>query len=153
MRKASFKVDENWHSRFAMITRSFVEEFCLKMRRNAWALYLALGTFYNLKQRRSFPSLQMLEAVCPVTRFSRSRALRELIDLGLVEVWGERSGRRRRTFYRLPHVDAKGHHTAERQQPTSEEIDELETEGALPVEYEWARRAYVKSSRRVSLYR
>jgi hypothetical protein len=153
VQKLSFKVDDKWHDRFALITRGFIEEFCLKMGRNAWVLYLALGTFYNLAQRRSFPNLQMLEAVCPLTRSARSRALRELTDLGLVEVWGEKFRRKRRTFYRLLHVDAKGHHTAERHQPTSEEIDELETEGALPAEYEWAKRAYAKSGRSVSLCR
>jgi hypothetical protein len=153
MRKSSFNVDDNWHSRFVMISRGFVEEFCFKMRLNAWVLYLALGTFYNLSQRRSFPNLEMLEAVCPLTRSARSRALRELIDLGLVEVWGERLKRKRRTFYRLVHVDAKGHHTAERQQLTLEEIAELDTTGKLPAEYEWAKRAYAKSRRRVFLHR
>jgi len=136
-----------------MISRGFVEEFSLKMSRNAWVLYLALGTFYSLPQQRSFPTLELLFAVCPLSRFSRSRALCELADLGLVEVWGKRQGRTRRTFYRLLHVDAKGHHLAEVQQPRAEELLSWEAEGMLPPDFMWAQSAYVKPVKRVSLCR
>jgi len=132
-----------------MVTRGFNEEFCLKMSRNALVLYMALGTFYNRNQHRAFPTLEMLEAACPLSRFSRSRALGELHDLGLVEVWGEKHRRRRLTFYRLLHVDAGGHHVAERQQPTVDELRKWAAVGALSPEYDWMQRAYVKSRRGV----
>jgi hypothetical protein len=79
-----------WPNWFAMITRGFVEEYSLELKRNEWALYLALATFYNLPQRRSFPTLQMLEQLVPIDRYGRSRALKRLTALGLVEVWSER---------------------------------------------------------------
>ncbi len=145
----TFKQGEWWQSGFAMVTRGFIEEFCFAMSRNAWILYLALATFYNLSQRRSFPTNAMLFAVCSLSRFSRSRALRQLLDLGLVEVWGEKRGRRRRTFYRLLHVDAGGHHVARRQQHTFDELREWAAEGRLPPGYGWVQRAYVKSGGRV----
>ncbi|HEV2492292.1 MAG TPA: hypothetical protein VG204_04385 [Terriglobia bacterium] len=147
--RTPWAVDPNWHNRFVMVTRGFLEEFSLKMSRNAWVLYLALGTFYHLYQQRSFPKLEMLEAVCPLSKFSRSRALRELVDLGLVEVWGEQRGRKRRTFYRLLHVDAKGHHVAKVEQPTYEDIYERLAQGALSPGYEWVQRAYLKTVQEV----
>jgi hypothetical protein len=144
VRKSSFQVDENWEKRFAMVTRGFIEEFCFSLSLNAWVLYLTLATFYNLQQKRSFPTLEMLEATCPLSRFSRSRALRTLFGLGLVEVWGEKRGRRRRTFYRLLHADAGGHHMAQCQQPTFNELREWASKSTLPPEYDWVQRAYVK---------
>lgn len=149
VRAANFKIDPMFHERFAMITRGFIEEFSLGMSRNAWGLYLTLATFYNLNQQRSFPTLKMLEAVCPLSRFSRSRALRELTDLGLVEVWGEKLGRKRRTFYRLLHVDAKGHHMAQVQQLSCEDLYERRAEGLLSPGYDLLDRAYLKTGREV----
>jgi len=149
VRVSNFKIDPMWHDRFAMITRGFVEEFSLKMSRNAWVFYLALATFYNRDQQRAFPNAEMLFAVLPLSRFARCRALRELVDLGLVEVWGEKRGRRRRTFYRLPRADTKGHHMAQVQQATCEELLAWEVEGTLPPGSAWVQRAYLKSGRRV----
>lgn len=149
MRGPGFKEDDKWQLRFAMITRGFVEEFAFAMSRNAWVLYLALATFYNFSQQRSFPKLEMLEAVCPLSRSSRSRGLRELVNLGLVEVWGERRGRRRRTFYRLLNVDARGHHLAQVQQVSGGELMNWTLKGSIPPDYEWVQRAYLKSWRRV----
>jgi hypothetical protein len=137
-------VDEKWHQRFGMITRCFVAEFCLTLTRNEWVLYLTLATFYNPSQRRSFPRLKDIEAVCPLGAPARSRALSGLKKHGLVEVWGERTGRRKRTFYRLLHAGTKGHHLAEQQQPTGEELQERERKGKLGEDYEWVRTAYRK---------
>ena len=153
MRAANFKIDHMFHDRFAMITRGFVEEFSLRMSRNAWVLYLALATFYNREQQRAFPTAEMLFAVVPLTRSSRSRALRELLDLQLVEVWGQRQRRRRRTFYRLLHVDRQGHHLMQAQQPTCDQLQAWKAEGALPRDFEWVRQAYLKSEKRVSVCR
>jgi hypothetical protein len=149
VRGRGFKVDEKWHERFAMITRGFVEEFSLRMSRNAWVLYIALGTFYNRNQQRAFPNLKMLFAVLPLSRYARCRALRELVDLGLVEVWGARRGRKRQTFYRLPYVDATGHHMSQVQQPTCEQLLAAYAEDCLPPEYDWVRQAYLKSRKGV----
>lgn len=149
MRVSSFKIDPMWHDRFAMITRGFIEEFSLRMSRNAWVLYLALATFYNRKQQRSFPSPEMLFAVAPLSRFARCRALRELVALGLVEVWGQKRRRRRLTFFRLIHADAKGHHMAQVQQATCEELIAREVEGTLPPGSAWVKQAYLKSRRKV----
>lgn len=149
MRVSAFKIDPNWDEWFALITRGFLTEFAFAMSRNAWVLYLTLATFYNRRQARAFPTLERIETVCPLGRFSRSRALRELRKLGLVEVWAERRGRRRRTFYRLLHADAKGHHKAQLQQATCEEIFERAVKGVLPPGYEWVQRAHLKSGRSV----
>jgi DNA-binding transcriptional ArsR family regulator len=146
-----FKVDEKWQQHFGMITRGFVEEFGFALSRNAWVLYLALATFYNIQQQRAFPNLEMLYAVCPLSKSSRSRALGELFEHGLVEVWSERLGRRRRTFYRLPHVDAKGHHLAEVQQPRWEDLLRQELEHTLPEQFAWVHSATLKSGPRVSV--
>lgn len=145
VRASGFKVDEKWHERFAMVTRGFVEEFSLKMSRNAWALYLALATFYNRNQQRAFPNLEMVFAVLPLSRYARCRALRELVNLGLVEVWGARRGRKWRTFYRFPHADTTGHHMAGVQQPTCEELLAWDAEGRLPPGHAWVQQAYLKS--------
>ena len=140
-----FKVDAKWNDRFVLITRSFITEFCLSMSRNAWILYVSISTFYNISQERAFPKLEMLEAVCPLSRWSRSRALLELLNLRLVEVWGEKVGRRRRTFYRLLQVNPKGWHMAERQQLTGEELQERFSRKKLLKGMEWVQKAYRKS--------
>jgi hypothetical protein len=145
----SRKIDEKWNDHFAMITRGFWEEFNLRLPRNAWALYVALATFYSNRQARAFPKSEELYTVCPLSVFSRSRAMFRLIDEGLIEVWGERIKRRRRTFYRFPHVDAKGHHMAQVQQPTAQELLEQKQKGTLPPDFGWVETAYLKSHRRV----
>jgi hypothetical protein len=142
------KVDPKWSEHFAMISRGFVEEFGLRLSRNAWVLYQGLSTFYNRKQRRAFPPLAHLYAVCPLSRFSRSRAMLELVDALLVEVWSESVGRRERRFYRLLFVDAKGHHVSTRQQHTAEELRELERAGSLPPGFEWLKSSYSRIERR-----
>jgi hypothetical protein len=142
-------VDERWNQRFAMITRGFVAEFSLALTRNAQSMYLTLATFYSLRQQRAFPTLKHIEAVCPLGGPARSRALAQLKQLGLVEVWAERRGRRRHTFYRLLHVDATGHHLAERQQPTGKELQERQRQGVLGEDYEWLKRAYPKRLHRL----
>jgi hypothetical protein len=106
-------------------------------------LYAAIGTFYNPVQKRAFPRLDMLEAICPLSRYSRSRALRELLTLGLVEVWGEKRGRRRRTVYRLPYVNEKRWHMAHPQQATGDELQDLIAKNQLPADLEWAGRGWV----------
>ena len=157
-KRKEFIPDEHWRDHFAMLTRGFVEEFSLRLNRNAWAMYLTLATFYNRKQQRAYPTMQKIEHVCPLDRSSRSRALYHsdrrskngtlsLIDTGLVEVWSERVKRRRRTFFRLPHVDAGGHHCGERQQPTGEELVEWARANTLPPGFEWVKQSYMKSQR------
>jgi predicted transcriptional regulator len=131
-----------------MVTRGFLEQFCLELTRNEWTLYLALSTFLNFEQRRAFPSVTELETVLPIDRPSRSKAFRKLIDLALVEVWAEKVGRRRRTFYRFPYIDEKGHHVGQRQQSTAEELLQWNAEGSLPPGFEWLKEAWPKSTRR-----
>lgn len=133
-----------WQDFFLQLTRGFIEEFSLAMNRNAWVLYMALGTFYNSKQRRAFPKPEHLDAVVPLARYGRSRALGKLVELGLVEIWGERKGRRRRTFYRLLHVNEKRRHCAKKQQLDWREIEEMKNHGQLPKDYAWATAAYLK---------
>ena len=122
------------------------------MNRNAWVLYLALGTFYNRKECRAFPTLEQLYAVFPLERYGRSRALGKLVELGLVEVWGERRQRRRRTFYRLLHVDDTGKHCAEKMQPSWAELKEMQSRTQLSEAYEWVTTAYLKHGQSISHY-
>ena len=141
---ATGKPPQEWNRFFGMITRGFVENFSLALNRNSWVIYLALATFYNRKQKRSFPPPERLYAVVPLDRSARSRALSPLRKLGLVEIWGERKGRRRRRFFRLLHVDESGRHVADRQQPTHEELSILQKTGKLPKHLEWVRNSYLK---------
>ncbi len=124
-----------------MISRGFVEEYCFKLGRNEWVLYLALATFYNGKQRRAFPTPEQLYAVVPISRYGRSRAMRKLIELELIEVWGETLKRRRRTFYRLLNVSDGRRHLANRQQRSYKELRELAGKGELPADEGWLHRA------------
>jgi hypothetical protein len=150
-KRRQFTPDEKWPDHFALITRGFWEEFCLRLTRNEWALYIGSATFYSNGQLRAFPTPAQLFAVCPLDKFARSRATRTLIDEELVEIWSEKikGTRRWRTFYRFPHVDSRGYHMAGLQQPTAKELLAWDRENKLPLEYAWVKGAYLKSHRRV----
>lgn len=134
----------DWHERFTMITRGFIEEYSLALKRNEWVLYLALAAFYNPQQKRSFPTILILEQLLPIDRYGRSRAVKRLTELGLVEVWSEKRGRRRLPFYRLLHADEKGKHMAAPQQPSEKELLDFARNGGLPAGYEWFHTAHRK---------